>query len=89
MVEEETKEVEGVEFKLKRELKKGKIIKHIEFETKNQSFSYSERVQAIKLEDFEELFSHTNMKIITTFGNHSLEGFDKEKSDRLIIIAQK
>jgi hypothetical protein len=29
------------------------------------------------------------MKIITTFGNHSLEGFDKEKSDRLIIIAQK
>lgn len=89
LVEEETKEVEGVEFKLKRELKKGKIIKHIEFETKNQSFSYSERVQAIKLEDFEELFSHTNMKIITTFGNHSLEGFDKEKSDRLIIIAQK
>lgn len=49
LVEEETKEVEGVEFKLKRELKKGKIIKHIEFETKNQSFSYSERVQAIKL----------------------------------------
>ena len=89
LVEEETKEVEGVEFKLKRELKKGKIIKHIEFETKNQSFSYSERVQAVKLEDFEELFSHTNMKIITTFGNHSLEGFDKEKSDRLIIIAQK
>jgi len=89
LVEEETKEVEGVEFKLKRELKKGKIIKHIEFETKNQSFSYSERVQAIKMEDFEELFSHTNMKIITTFGNHSLEGFDKEKSDRLIIIAQK
>ena len=89
LVEEETKEVEGVEFKLKRELKKGKIIKHIEFETKNQSFSYSERVQAIKLEDFEELFSHTNMKIITTFGTHSLEGFDKEKSDRLIIIAQK
>lgn len=89
LVEEETKEVEGVEFKLKRELKKGKIIKHIEFETKNQSFSYSERVQAIKLEDFEELSSHTNMKIITTFGNHSLEGFDKEKSDRLIIIAQK
>ena len=89
LVEEETKEVEGVKFKLKRELREGKIIKHIEFETKNQNFYYSEIVQAIKLEDFEELFSHTNMKIITTFGNHSLEEFNNEKSDRLIIIAQK
>jgi hypothetical protein len=88
-VKDEKKEVDGVQFNLKREVRDGKIIKHIEFEAEKQCFSYSERVQAIKLEDFQELFSHTNMKIITTFGNYSLEDFDKEKSDRLIIIAQK
>ena len=89
LVQDEKKEVEGVKFNLNREVKEGKIIKHIEFEAKKQFFSYSEIVQAISLEDFQELFSHTNMKIITTFGNYSLEEFDKEKSDRLIIVAKK
>ncbi len=89
LVKEEKKEVEGVQFNLKRELKEGSIIKSIEFEDENKSFSFSERVQAINLEDFKELFSHTNMKIIATFGDYSLEKFDNKKSDRLIIVAQK
>lgn len=89
LVREETKEVEGVVFDLKRKVKDGKIIKQIGFDVEINSYSYTEEVQAIMLEEFKELFSHTNMKIITTFGNYSLEEFDEEKSDRLIIVAQK
>lgn len=89
LVLEEKKEVDNIQFDLKRSLKEGKIIKNIKFEAEKQTYSYSEIVQAIKIEDFHELFSHTNMKIIATFGNYSLEEYDKEKSDRLIIVAQK
>ena len=89
LVKQESKEVDGIKFKLKREVKNGEIIKQIEFESKKQLFSYSERVQAITLEDFQDLFSYTNMKIIHTFGDYSLNKFDRINSDRLILIAKK
>ncbi|MEN8927757.1 MAG: class I SAM-dependent methyltransferase [Flavobacteriales bacterium] len=89
LVREELKEVQGVQFSLKREVKEGKIMKHIEFQAENQTFSFSEKVQAINLDDFRTLFSQTNMKIIATFGDYGLNEFDEKKSDRLIIVAKK
>ena len=38
---------------------------------------------------FESLFSHTGLKIIATFGNYSLEEYNQQDSERLILIAQK
>jgi len=89
LVLEEKKEVEGVNFNITREVKEGCILKNINFETGGVKQSFQEKVQAITLNDFEFLFKNTKMKIIATFGNYSLEKFDQENSDRLIIIAQK
>jgi SAM-dependent methyltransferase len=89
LVKEETKVIEGVQFDLKRELLEGQIVKHIDFKDRNRTFSFQEKVQAISLSDFESLFSHTGLKIIATFGDHSLNKFDSVKSDRLIIVAKK
>lgn len=89
LVKNEVKEVENIKFNLKREYKEGNIIKNINFEADGEMNSFMEKVQAVKLEEFQDLFSYTKMKIIATFGNYSLEQYDKEKSDRLIIIAQK
>ncbi len=89
LVKEETKEIEGVQFDLKRELVDGQIVKHIDFKDQKRTFSFQEKVQAISLSDFEKLFSHTGLKIITTFGDYSLNEFDSKNSDRLIIVAKK
>ena len=89
LVKEETKEIEGVQFDLKRELVDGQIVKHIDFKDQKRTFSFQEKVQAISLSDFENLFSHTRLKIIATFGDYSLNEFDSNNSDRLIIVAKK
>lgn len=89
LVREETKEIEGVQFDLKRELVEGQIIKYINFKDNNKTFSFQEKVQAIDLPQFESLFSHTGLKIIATFGNYSLEEYNQQDSERLILIAQK
>lgn len=88
LVEDETKEIDGVNFILKRELIDGQIVKNIQFTDRNRTFTFQEKVQAISLSDFEKLFSHTNLKIITTFGDYSLDPFDSQKSERLIIVAK-
>lgn len=89
LVTEETKEIDGVHYQLRREVMNGQIVKHIDFKDQNKSFSFQEKVQAISLSDFEHLFSQTKLKIIATFGDYSLNEFDSQKSDRLIIVAKK
>lgn len=89
LVKTETKIVDGTTFHLKREVKNGHIIKHIDFKSDNKPYSYFEKVQAVHLEDFKRLFSNTNMEIIHTFGNFKLEKFEEEKSNRLILVVRK
>jgi len=89
LVNQETKEIDGVRFDLKREFKDGKIIKHIEFKVGEEPFSFQEIVQAIDLLEFQKLFSQTGLKIIATFGDYSLNEFSNQNSERLILIAKK
>ena len=89
LVKQETKEIDGVQFELTRELVDGKIIKHIEFTEQNERFSFREEVQAIDLEEFQQLFSPSGLKIIATFGDYSLNEFSHQNSERLILIAKK
>ena len=89
LIKEETKEIDGLQFKIRKKLVDGRIIKHINFTENNQSFSFQEKVQAIDLIQFEHLFSLAGLKIMATFGDYSLEKYNQQHSERLIIIAQK
>jgi len=51
--------------------------------------SYMERVQLLKFSDFETLLNQIGFKVTHCFGDFHLNPFDSEKSDRLILIAQK
>jgi len=89
LTHQETKEVEGIEFHLKKFVSDGKIIKHINFEHRNKSFAFEEKVQAFTLSDFERMFENSGLKIDATFGSYGLEPFDENKSERLILICKK
>lgn len=89
LTQQETKTVEGIEFHLHKFVSEGKIIKHINFEHRNKTFAFEERVQAFLLEDFERMLLKSGLQITETFGSYGLEPFDEIKSDRLILICKK
>lgn len=89
LIQSEEKTIDGIKFDISRRFDGSHIFKDIRFSDDGKDFHFTERVQALKLSDFELLLKSNGFNILTTFGNFDLAEFDKEKSDRLIIIAQK
>lgn len=89
LTHQEIKTIEGIEFHIKKFVAEGKIIKHINFEHKNKAFAFEERVKAFTLEDFKRMLSKSGLEITATFGDYSLNDFDEDRSDRLILICRK
>lgn len=88
IVSEEIKSVDGIDFHIKREIKNGFILKHISFTADNQKHSYTEQVKFLTLEKMRTYFDKAGLKIKHTFGDYSLNNFNKNTSDRLILIAE-
>lgn len=88
LVSEEEKNIDGIQFFIKRIVEGEHIYKKITAIDKNETKNFVERVQLLKLGDFEKLLS-PEFNILHTFGSFDLQGFDSISSDRLIIIAEK
>lgn len=86
LVPEEVKTSEGIDFHIKRYVKDGHIFKEIDFEDKGEKFHFTERVQALTLEDFESMLEQTDIHLLDIFGDYKLRKFFKEDSERLIMI---
>ena len=89
LVLEEIKNVDNVKYVIHRKYDGHHIFKNIQFSDLGNDFNYTERVQALKLNDFENLLISNNFQIIHTFGDFNLNPFDEKQSDRLILIATK
>lgn len=85
----ETKIIDGIHFDITRRVENRFIVKQIRFADTSQDYFFEERVQALDLIDFEKYLHPNKLKILNLFGDYSLNSFDKNTSDRLIIIAQK
>lgn len=86
LVSENTKSVEGIDFRQKRSVKNGYIIKDIEFEVDGESYEFQERVKALTLDDFKELFEKAGVHLLDVFGDYQLRKYHKTTSERLIMI---
>jgi len=89
LVEQETKQIEGIIFRIRRTTDGHYIFKHIEFEDNQQLHHYTERVQLLELHDFEQLFRSTNLELVHTFGDYHLNDFNAQSSNRLILLTRK
>lgn len=85
----ESKEIEGIHFQINKRIEAKRVIKTIEFTDNEKKNFYSESVQLLELSDFKKLVEQSSFKMLHVFGNYSLEPFNQENSDRLIIVAQK
>ncbi len=86
LVAEETKTVDGIAFHLHRYLKDGVIFKDIRFSFAGEDYHFTERVSALELDDFKAYFNQAGVELVDVFGDFNLAPFDKEISNRLILI---
>ncbi|MEE1885238.1 class I SAM-dependent methyltransferase [Pedobacter flavus] len=78
-----------ISFEITKTIEKGKIIKNIKFQDNGENYDFTERVSAYTLNDFNRLFEASKLKVNNVFGDYNLGAFDKENSDRLIMICSK
>jgi 2-polyprenyl-3-methyl-5-hydroxy-6-metoxy-1,4-benzoquinol methylase len=88
LVIKEEKIIDEVDFKISRNYDDSHIFKHIKFSDNGNDFQFTERVQKLRLEDFQSLLEPYFI-IEDIFGSLDLKPFILEKSDRLIIIASR
>jgi len=78
----------GISFLIKKYIKNGFLIKDIFFEADDKKHHFTEKVQCLDLDKFKYFALRSNLKVQNVFGDYSLNPFDKNKSDRLILILQ-
>lgn len=90
LVPEETVERGGISFHIRRRIDDSHFIKDIAFEDENgQQHQYTERVAALRLADFVDLFRQAGLSLVGTFGDYRLGAYEPLESPRLIMIFKK
>jgi SAM-dependent methyltransferase len=89
LIPEQTKKKEGIKFQIRKKIVNKKIIKEIMFNINQNDHEYEEHLQLFEKEDFEKMFEQEGLTVKHTFGDYSLNPFNKETSERLILIAEK
>jgi cyclopropane fatty-acyl-phospholipid synthase-like methyltransferase len=78
----------GIEFTIRKKVTEKYVIKEIQVDFDGESKAYIEKVQAIDLHKMKTFAEKAGLKILHVFGDHSLNAYDENKSDRLIMILQ-
>lgn len=86
LIPEETKTIDGIDFHIKRYEKDNQIYKDISFADNGSEYNYTEKVKALRLENFESLMQEAGIHLLDIFGDYKLHKFDKKQSERLIMI---
>ena len=86
LVDEEIKTVENIDFHIKRYVKENHIYKEIRFTVAGEEYHFTEKVQALRLADFEQMMEEAGIYLLDIFGNYKLQKFFKNESERLIMI---
>ncbi len=89
LIPSETKELDGIHFRIQKKIEGDSIIKKINFTDKGEDFEFCEQLSLLTKSDFEKYFSACNLSITDVFGNYNLDSYDEKQSDRLILVAKK
>jgi SAM-dependent methyltransferase len=89
LVPVEKRKVGDTVFNIERKQVNGYLVKEIEFSHNNKKMNFRERVRAFTLVDFREMLTRSGFDILEVFGDYDLNPYEKERSNRLIIISKK
>ncbi len=83
------KTIGNVHFSWVKKIENNSVIKEITVNDNQQIHHYREQVHLLSLANFKAYFHKAGLTLTTCFGDYKLSPFHEEKSDRLIMIAQK
>jgi len=86
LVPENMKTVDGITFRIKRTIEDNYFLKTISFDDNQSTRTYIEKVKALTLDDFIGYFKKAGVELLHCFGDYDLNEFNKQKSQRLILI---
>ncbi|MBK8413431.1 MAG: class I SAM-dependent methyltransferase [Bacteroidetes bacterium] len=89
LIASEMVEVAGIKFNIARKIKDGYFYKNIHFSDAARIYDFTEKVQALTLNEFEKYIIPNGMVVEHIFGDYHLNAFDRETSPRLILLAKK
>lgn len=88
LVPSNTKTEEEIEFTQSRKFENGYIYKDINFTDQGKDFHYTERVRALRLEDFQKYYDAAGLELIDIYGSYQLEDYHPKTSQRLIMVVR-
>jgi SAM-dependent methyltransferase len=90
-VEREKKEIDGVNYHIRRWHNDTHFYKYIKVTNvlEHGNVEYTEQVEKLRLTDFDILFKRNGLRLKKVFGDYDLNAYDPEDSPRLIMIAEK
>lgn len=91
LVASEQKEIDGIIYHITRWSDELFLYKRIRLEENffGTPIEYTEMLRKFSPEDFLGLFSRHHLQITKVFGNYSLEHYNKQGSERMILLANK
>jgi hypothetical protein len=81
--------VDGIDFHLSRQIRNGHVYKMVDFVAEGRQYHFEERVRLFTLTGFEAMLAAAGLTLRRTYGGYDPSVFDREHSERLIMIAQK
>ena len=76
----------NITFHISRENRDGFLVKNIDFTDRNKHYHFEEKVRSFSLNNFESMAAEAGLEIVKIFGDYRLGTFDKNTSDRLILL---
>ncbi len=89
LVKNEIIKKNNLKFNIERKISENYVLKNITVEDNGMKSKFYEKVNALNYNDFNKYLVKTNLYIYKTFGDYSLNSFDKYNSPRLILILKK
>lgn len=84
----ETKNIQGVEFRISKKTEERHVVKDIYIKDANTDHEFQERVRLFSPEELEALFREAGLKLTARYGDYNLSPYT-EASDRLILTATR
>lgn len=81
--------IEGIDFSIKKSIEGNLIVKEINIQDGDEKCRFFEKVRIFPELKLKEYIQDCGFEISEIVGDYQLNGFDSEKSDRLIIISRK
>jgi len=78
----------GITFRINKYVKNDFLIKHIYFEADQKKHHFTEKLHCLDLVKMKYFANSAGLKVNHIFGNYDLEPYDKDNSNRLILILE-